>query len=191
MLEQPPLIPISESDNPDAIALRSAISILQMQRLQSIRNLRLLEKQKAVAVANPETFAKDLASGKIQSASRTGILASGPTSSRQPEYSNEDDSAEPDRNETKFQGNPVDIPIPGPQNIVRCPPINWAKYHVVGEALDKLHNEQRSRPIAGEPQIDRRQQQASEHLIAAPYRPWTDQLLDAPVKTRDPPRKKL
>ncbi|KKA26732.1 hypothetical protein TD95_000870 [Thielaviopsis punctulata] len=41
--------------------------------------------------------------------------------------------------------------LPSEQNIVRCPPINWAQYAVVGESLDKLHAEQVKRPNGGVP----------------------------------------
>ncbi|KAL1898067.1 hypothetical protein Cpir12675_002086 [Ceratocystis pirilliformis] len=41
--------------------------------------------------------------------------------------------------------------LPGEQSIVRCPPINWAQYAVVGESLDKLHAEQVARPNGGMP----------------------------------------
>ena len=72
-------------------------------------------------------------------------------------------------------------PIPGPQNIVRCPPINWSKYHIVGESLDKLHEEQKIRPTNGEPSTDQddskppgpstEPSRAEEALVAAPLRP--------------------
>lgn len=41
--------------------------------------------------------------------------------------------------------------LPKPQNVVRCPPINWAQYGVVGESLDKLHAEQQRAPAQGVP----------------------------------------
>lgn len=41
--------------------------------------------------------------------------------------------------------------LPKAQSIARCPPINWSQYAVAGEALDRLHNEQVSRPILGVP----------------------------------------
>jgi hypothetical protein len=43
--------------------------------------------------------------------------------------------------------------FPKPQNIVRCPPINWEKYAIVGDSLDKLHEDQKARPTEGMPQI--------------------------------------
>lgn len=41
--------------------------------------------------------------------------------------------------------------LPKTQDIVRCPPINWSQYAVQGEVLDRLHNEQLSRPTLGTP----------------------------------------
>lgn len=43
------------------------------------------------------------------------------------------------------------VNLPKPQDIARCPAINWAQYAVQGEALDRLHNEQLSRPSLGAP----------------------------------------
>src|SRR5262249_18341694 len=44
--------------------------------------------------------------------------------------------------------------LPTPQNIFRCPPINWAKYHISGEPLDRMHEEQLRRPSPGEPEYN-------------------------------------
>jgi hypothetical protein len=57
---QPPSVAISETDNPDAIALRSAISLLQLQREKSKRDLKALEELKAAAVADPQAFVRSL-----------------------------------------------------------------------------------------------------------------------------------
>lgn len=43
--------------------------------------------------------------------------------------------------------------LPKPQTVVRCPPINWAQYGVVGESLDKLHAEQIAAPTLGAPVV--------------------------------------
>ena len=48
--------------------------------------------------------------------------------------------------------NVVDLKsLPKPQNVVRMPHINWNKYAIVGEGLEKLHAEQIRRPPVGEP----------------------------------------
>ena len=90
------------------------------------------------------------------------------------EEDSEQGEAEGEENKSKFGT------IPKPQNVVRMPPINWAKYHIVGEPLDKMHEEQRNRPFAGVPRQDANQR-APEHFIAAPYRPLTGRI-DSPVK---------
>lgn len=86
-------------------------------------------------------------------------------------------------------------PIPTPQNIFRCPPINWAKYHVVGESLDKIHAEQIARPptsdvvgaiaSAGEPvNSDGTAVQARNppYVLSAPYSPFQDTEITAGEK---------
>lgn len=80
--------------------------------------------------------------------------------------------------------------LPKPQSIVRCPPINWSNYAVVGESLDKLHNEQLARPTQGTPAVvapDGRYEfkggdGKQEKLIgiAAPYMPGRDRLEKKP-----------
>ncbi|MCJ1337542.1 hypothetical protein MMC09_002824 [Bachmanniomyces sp. S44760] len=172
-------VAISESQNPDAIALRSALSILQIQRQQSLRDMRTLEKQKLAAVMDPEAFARAVANGEIQSAPQAGICGIG----HRNEVGIEADGNDPTANES--YSNPSFGTIPGPQNIIRSPPINWAKYHVVGSALDGLHEEQTSHPTNDESQ--RRMQtdyaRPPKHVIAAPYRPWVDDLTTATTNT--------
>ena len=198
MSEPPQPVPISESTNSDAIALRAAMSILQLQRQQALRDMQTLERQKEAAVANPEAFARDVASGKIKARGMRDVL--GPVGEIQkglnsvdPKHKGElegsladdakeggegDDSGdEDDQSAAAIESTFGEIP--SEQNVVRMPPINWAKYHIVGESLDKLHAEQRSRPVAGQPLRDedlKRKQRAPEHVIASPYDPWRDKL---------------
>lgn len=186
-IRPPPPVPISESDNPDAIALRSAISILQIQRQQSLRDLKTLEQQKQAAVADPVAFAQGLSAGKVKSASTTGLFDG--TSGSHNSTATQSTGSDPDNQHAANQADPNFGTIPGPQNIVRCPPINWAKYHIVGEALDKLHEEQRARPTPGEPQRDELPARATEHVVAAPYRPWADKLTEPPMRTRSVAKK--
>ena len=168
-VERPLPIPILESDNTDAIALRSAISVLQIQRQQAVRDLRTLEQQKHLATSDLEKFAAELASGVAEKAPKDDLLDLWSA-----EHSHGQRNT--DGNGLKVQGDSAYGPFPKPQNIVRCPPINWAKYHVVGEALDKLHEEQISHPTPGEPQKDIDLVRSPEYMIAAPYRPWTDKV---------------
>ncbi|MCJ1409000.1 hypothetical protein MMC19_003077 [Ptychographa xylographoides] len=176
--QRPSPVPISESENPDAIALRSAISVLQIQRQRTLQDLKTLDRQKREAVADPERFARDLASGKITTATTPGFLAEARS-----EPAHTDDGG-------GTTGRPAFGTIPAPQNVVRTPPINWDKYHVVGEALDKLHEEQTLRPTGGEPHRDgERGGRAPEHVIAAPYRPWADGVAASPARTRSTAKK--
>lgn len=198
MAEPPQPVPINESTNSDAIALRAAMSILQLQRQQALRDMQTLEKQKEAAVANPEAFARDVVSGKIKARGMQGILGSvgeaqggvdgvdlrhkgevveAPVDDVGHGEEMDDSSDEGDKPMAETAG--AFGEIPSEQNVVRMPPINWTKYHIVGESLDKLHEEQRSRPVAGQPLRDhdlKHKQRAPEHVIAAPYDPWRDKL---------------
>ena len=198
MAEPPQPVPISESTNSDAIALRAAMSILQLQRQQALRDMQTLERQKEAAVADPEAFARDVASGKIKARGMRDILGpvgempsdmNGISSGRKGElHSSLADDAKDrevmDDSETEDDKSAAQVnrdfgEIPSEQNVVRMPPINWAKYHIVGESLDKLHAEQRARPVPGQPLRDedlKPKPRAPEHVIASPYDPWRDKL---------------
>lgn len=178
----PAPVPISESENPDAIALRSAISILQIQKQQSLRDIQALDRLKRAVADDPEGFAHDLLAGKVTpssaSARRPGdgadeVLVDVSDSLEEPSLLPPPPSPPPSRFGT----------LPSPQNVVRMPPINWAKYHIVGEPLERMHEEQRQRPFSGEPQRDTSMQRAPAHMLAAPYRPLVDKL-ESPPKTR-------
>ncbi|PLN76016.1 hypothetical protein BDW42DRAFT_27951 [Aspergillus taichungensis] len=181
---EPAPVPISESDNPDAIALRSALSILQMQKQQSLRDIRTLERLKTAAAADPEAFARELAAGRLSAADPGGFVNFTADEDDGDEGEGEEEGA---RREEGGGRTRLDT-IPTPQNVVRMPPVNWAKYQVVGEPLDRMHEDQRRRPSAGEPRRDSstqqqpQQQRAPEHLLASPYRPLVDRL-ETPAKT--------
>ena len=145
-------------------------------------------------MANPEAFARDVASGKIKARGMRGVL--GPVGEVQASPNGgdhggneglhggvedggamDDSGDESDKHAAETVG--AFGEIPSEQNVVRMPPINWAKYHIVGESLDKLHEEQRSRPVAGQPLRDenlKSRSRAPEHVIASPYDPWKDKL---------------
>lgn len=135
-----------------------------------------LDRMKRAAASDPERFARELAAGGL-SAGEKGFLNLN--------VDEEEEEEEGGENDDGMQENGGQDPfanlgkIPTPQNIVRMPPINWAKYQIVGEPLDKMHAEQLRRPSAGEPLQDR----APEHVLASPYRPLVDKL-ETPGKVR-------
>jgi hypothetical protein len=146
-----------------------------MQRQKALRDIRTLDDLKKEAAHDPEGFSRELAAGKLKSGTRTGdILRSGttlPVGSQQ----QEDGEAQDESSRSTFGK------IPEPQNIVRMPAINWTKYHVVGDALDRLHEDQKRRPTPGEPRRDAPTPtppptRSEEHFVAAPYRPFVDKL---------------
>lgn len=170
-MPQPAPIPISESENPDAIALRSTLSILQLQKQQSIRDIQKLDRMKEAAAADPEGFAKELAAGNLTAREKGGFI----------EFSDEGDDSVEDKASGESERKSRFGKIPNPQNVVRMPPVNWAKYQIVGESLNKIHDEQLRRPALGEPRREGPSQRAPEHLLASPYRPLVDKL-ETPVK---------
>ncbi|KAK1808068.1 hypothetical protein LTR12_017580 [Friedmanniomyces endolithicus] len=77
--------------------------------------------------------------------------------------------------------NPDFTRIPGPQDIIRMPHIAWEKYHIVGSALDQLHEQQRRWPgsgfayggVGGGTQ-QQQQERGREFVVAAPYSAFLD-----------------
>lgn len=176
-IDEPDPVPVSLEENTDAIALKAALSILQLQKQQSQKDIRQLNKMKAAANREPEAFINALKAGKLNKTTSQAVI--------------DIDGDETDSDEAKRRGKVVDLDnpdyefgqFPNPQNVVRCPPINWAKYHVVGESLDKLHEEQRQRPEPGNPRRDE-YGRPPEHVVAAPYRPFVDKLEPVPGNIR-------
>ncbi|RMZ77068.1 hypothetical protein DV738_g4611, partial [Chaetothyriales sp. CBS 135597] len=138
----PPSQPVDLDQNTDAMAMRAAISILQLQRQQAIKDMKDLEQLKRAALNDPDAFIKDLNEGQ-------------PSDGRSPD--------------TKFGR------LPAAQQVVRAPPIEWAKYHIVGEPLDRMHELQRAYPGVS-PDTLKSSQKLQPHSIASPYRPFTDKL---------------
>jgi hypothetical protein len=61
----PPVEPIDFNSNPDVLALKSAISLLQMQSAKARRDMVTLQKAKTAALDEPDAFLADLSSGKV------------------------------------------------------------------------------------------------------------------------------
>ncbi|KAF1360664.1 hypothetical protein EJ07DRAFT_71863, partial [Lizonia empirigonia] len=178
--QQPPSVPISESENPDAIALRSAISLLQLQREKSKRDLRALEQLKHAAVQDPQAFMRSIQEQKAQAApAHSDVLT--PTLAGLADFAATDDEdtaagqqpgvGRKDSANVDARPAPKFPPIPQPQNVVRCPPIEWAKYHIVGEPLNKMHQEQKKWPGSTEPPKLANGYRAPPHSVTAPYSP--------------------
>ncbi len=146
------------------------MGILQIQRQQALRDLKTLEQQKSAALSDPEGFTAAVKDGRVRSREVRGV---GP-------YEEDEDEEEKEEEESAREKN-SSMEIPGSQNVVRAPPINWAQYHIVGESLDKLHEEQRRRPANGEPIGEeelrpKERERAPEHVLAKPYDPFVDKL---------------
>jgi hypothetical protein len=169
------MAPLDFETNPDAIALRSALSVLQIQKRRAEEDLHRLERAKAEALEQPEAFVADLVAGKVNVAQLNaggslggGLGAGGDDDDDEEDSSDGDDGADGarDDNDSTMNGtNNVPPPsrkpkqpprpawqsLPGPQTIVRTPAINWAQYGVLGESLDRLHADQVARPSVGAP----------------------------------------
>lgn len=163
-IDEPAPLPLSLDDNADAIALRATISLLQMQRQQSLKDIRDLDKLKDAALQDPRAFADDLRAGKLSKSASDGITFDDVEYESDQEPDTCDDSSKFGR-------------LPQPQNIARCPPIEWSKYHIVGKPLDDMHELQKQYPGTSENDLARGQGR-KEHEIMAPYRPFKDKLQD-------------
>ncbi|CAG8978187.1 hypothetical protein HYALB_00011422 [Hymenoscyphus albidus] len=177
-IPQPALEPIKYDENPDVIALKSTIAILQMQARNATTDIQMLQKIKERAVADPHAFTTALVNGEL-----------GKEGPSVPLYTDDDDDVDEEDEDEKTN---VDIEnkkwpkLPKPQNVVRTPPINWTQYAVVGDPLDKLHNDQVSRPSEGKPQKlgpdgalvfgGDGVRRPADFGIAAPYSPLRDRL---------------
>ncbi|GJC92225.1 hypothetical protein ColKHC_01051 [Colletotrichum higginsianum] len=181
--------PIDFDSNPDVLALKSAISILQMQSRKATADIQALSAAKNAAVENPTAFLADLGAGKVHTQGDRLFPESD---------SDSDDGAEGKKagqeagegsarqEKARAQLQPWET-LPKPQNVVRCPPINWSQYAVVGESLDKIHADQMARPSQGAPATlgpngsyefkgDSGGNQTPFIGVAAPYNPGKDKI---------------
>ncbi|KAG6008954.1 hypothetical protein E4U21_003504 [Claviceps maximensis] len=172
----PPPETIDFESNPDVIALKSAISVLQVQKGRATRDIQALSQIRDEALADPEAFIKDLAAGNVKS---RDDFAFGSDDSDQDSVENVKKPSVKRRTDKRRAWSA----LPKPQDVVRCPPINWAQYAVVGESLDKLHAEQVRRPSQGTPAVfgagglynaSGEGKQEVYSGVAAPYDPGRD-----------------
>lgn len=200
----PPPEPIDFDSNPDVLALKSAISILQLQRQRAANDIRGLNSAKSAALEDPDAFIADLTSGRIRGQGDL-LFPSGDQDSSSDEDDDDDEdgktgaaedgadtssSATKPASKGKSKSRPPKKPwsdLPRPQNVVRCPPINWSQYAVAGDSLDRLHAEQVARPSQGQPAVMGQggtfefraggSENPKEFVgVAAPYTPGRDKL---------------
>jgi hypothetical protein len=188
-----------------------------MQKARATENIQRLEQLKELNRKDPKEFLKQLMAGNLKAGAgeNEGIL--GPTVGPEVERllaalevskkdGVEDDAkAGAEKGATKVETPPENANPPGdqeskkdyprfpiPQNIIRTPAINWAKYGIVGETLDKMHEEQRTNPAFGEPErlatrdsqpttpvvepYQETEAKAPKFVMAAPYDPLKDQI---------------
>ncbi|KAK4507429.1 hypothetical protein PRZ48_001164 [Zasmidium cellare] len=195
-IPQPPNLPFSSKDATDAIALRAAISTLQFQKMKAKDDLKTLESIKQLALDDPKHFKTEFAAGRLnESRPKLGDLRA--ILDEDDDDDDEDEEEEEvklgaSREDEGMESRPADqdtnmdvttkkeanttksFPrIPGPQSVVRMPPVNWDKYGIVGEPLENMHAQQRRWP-GSTSSIG--QDKGREHTIAAPYSPWLDHL---------------
>ena len=185
-----------------------------MQRQRGQQDMQTLEQIKLAALKDPEAFVSELVAGRLKSGSaqsgssnaakdilaaslpsvtapRKGQEGTAATPSDKDHHNDEEDTdAAKDESENPApddQPKPSSskfAPVPTPQNIFRCPPINWAKYHVVGEALDRIHAEQIARPptgdvVAGPGEVGGSggaQARNPAYVLSAPYSPFQNKV---------------
>lgn len=166
IIDEPAPVPFNLDDNADAIALKATISLLQMQRQQSLKDIRDLDRMKDAALENPRGFADELRAGKL-SKPKAGEIVFDDIEYKEDE-ADEDDQTQSSESKSQFGQ------LPNAQNIARCPPIEWSKYHIIGTPLDELHDLQKQFPGATPAELASRT--ARKHEVTAPYRPFTDKL---------------
>ncbi|KAF4333171.1 hypothetical protein FBEOM_13018 [Fusarium beomiforme] len=185
--------PIVFDSNPDVIALKSAISILQIQRQRATADIQALSRAKDEAVQDPEAFIKDLVTGKINAPENDSDSDDEDTVMSGQGPSGQQDPGEGSSRQRTATQPPAWTNIPQPQNVVRCPPINWSQYAVVGDSLDKLHNEQVTHPNQGTPatigtngMYEFRGEGKQERYpgVAVPYAPTQERLNKKPKSRR-------
>ncbi|KAF4978038.1 hypothetical protein FZEAL_5503 [Fusarium zealandicum] len=189
--------PIAFDSNPDVIALKSAISILQIQRQRATADIQALSRAKDEAVQDPEAFVKDLVAGKINAPAKDDSDSDSDDDDDEDEQGvnsqHQDDGGEGSSKQRTASEPRAWTSIPQPQNVVRCPPVNWSQYAVVGDSLDKLHNEQVTRPSQGTPafvgtngtyEFKGEGKQERYMGVAAPYAPTQDRLHKKPKSKR-------
>ncbi|KAI5857663.1 hypothetical protein BZA05DRAFT_423682 [Tricharina praecox] len=116
----------------DNIALRSTLRLLMLQRDRAKRDIHTLEEMREDALREPLEFIEFIQSQKTGRSSRPNSASSSRDSDKKPNF---------------FTGRE----LPKPQEIYRCPPIEWSQYRILGAPLDALHDKQRRRASPSRP----------------------------------------
>ena len=162
LIDRPPARPFSGDDATDAIALRAAISSLQFQRQKAEQDIKALRGIRDDALARPDEFQQhilDVASQQAKPPKDFDFSFKDRTRT-----GSEDSDAEEGDGSSDQPAFPA---FPLPQDVVRCPPINWDKYHIVGEPLARMHDAQTGI-------IDPNGKHTN--AVAAPYDPAVDKI---------------
>ncbi|EME88411.1 uncharacterized protein MYCFIDRAFT_17070, partial [Pseudocercospora fijiensis CIRAD86] len=169
-IPQPPNLPFSSKDATDAVALRAAISTLQFQKQKAQDDIHMLEKVKKLALDDPEYFKEELAAGRLkEQRPKMGDLQAILDAPEDGDSDDEQSSRQPPST-SRAQSFPR---IPGPQDVVRMPHINWNKYGIAGEPLETMHEQQKKWPGSTQGYGVSR---GREYAVAAPYSPFHDQI---------------
>ncbi|KFY00442.1 hypothetical protein V490_01351 [Pseudogymnoascus sp. VKM F-3557] len=163
----PPPAPVEVIDfdsNTDVLAVKSAISVLQMQKKKAAQDIRTLQRFKNQAMQDPEAFLRAAEKGEIRTDGDTFPELSEEEDENDVDGDVEMNGAEKQAPETEEQkeagarngtsqakAQSSFPPLPVPQKVVKVPLINWAQYGVIGDSLDKLHNDQLRHPTPGSP----------------------------------------
>ncbi|KAF8540900.1 hypothetical protein BDD12DRAFT_733619 [Trichophaea hybrida] len=114
----------------DGIALRSTLRLLMLQRDRAKRDIHSLEEMREAALKEPLEFVEFIQSQKARGrGSRTN---SGSDNNKKPNI---------------FAGKE----LPKPQEIYKCPNIEWSQYKILGAPLDALHEKHLRRPSPSRP----------------------------------------
>lgn len=136
------------STNTDSIALRSTLRLLMLQRERARNDIQTLEELRLQALDKPVEFIE-----YIQELAGAGHpTPSSPSSDEEPtsksaKSANSGTTSATRKRNGKRAAFAATKDLPKPQEIYRCPTIEWQKYHVLGAPLEKLVEEQQRRPM--------------------------------------------
>ncbi|EMC93225.1 hypothetical protein BAUCODRAFT_42208, partial [Baudoinia panamericana UAMH 10762] len=176
-IHPPPSQPFSSDDSIDGLALKAAIASLQFQKHQAEKDIKGLEATRKHALQQPHAFTEALVAGKVKEVKPQfggigAILQAAISAQQEVEDEEDDDDGEEHAAPGAEHNKPPDFsPFPGPQDVIRMPYINWEKYHIAGDALDHMHEQQRRWPGS---HFAYGQDRGREFAVAAPYSPFQD-----------------